>query len=205
MRPDKEPEQAHADLARNCTTLYLDDDDADFYMRGAICWPIQWPDGADNEITGHVLVAGVDIKTKDITVFKEQSFVTVSNILEDGRIVYPGLETFFNRTWSKYFLRDYYWHGNEVTTKQWRLETIRNDLINPKPQFIKVDWSEDDQASMQMWHEFKVGKINFKPIGRESVTYQQLMRIKTGEKITLPSVHALITLIAGLKRYPWRG
>jgi hypothetical protein len=206
MRPYSEPNQVHDNLGRNCTTLFFNDsEDADFYMRGSICWPIEWPSGNEMEISGHAIIAGMDVKTKDITVFKEHSFMTVSNILNDGVIEYPGLETFFNSAWSKYFCRDYYWHGNEVTTKQWRLETIRNELIRPKPHFIKVDWSDDDQSRMQMWREFKTGKVNLKPIGRNSTTSKQITNMRKDKKTDLPAVHALIALIAGMKRYPWRG
>lgn len=206
MRPEQEPKQAHDNYGKRCTTLFFEDgESADFYMRGSVCWPMSWPDGEDTEISGHALISGQDIETKEITIFKEHPFVSVSNILNDGRIEYPGLESFFNHAWSRYFLRHFFWHGNEVTTKQWRLEVLRNDMIMPKPYLINVEWHDDSQAIMQMWRGFNMDQINFKVIGRKAILIKQLSRMKKGEKEMLPAVQSLMSLISGINRYPWRG
>jgi hypothetical protein len=201
VRPSTQPTNRHM-MRTGSVTLYFDNDQADFYARGGICWPMAW--GYDHKINGHVLIAGQDIDTGEITIFREQEFVSVSNIIENGKIIFAGLESFFISGWSDFYLRDFFWHGNQITTKKWRLGTIRNNMIDPKPFFLNVDWAGDDQAALMMWHELKTENINMKPIGEKSILVRDINSIQKNDPNPPPSVHALMALIAGYNRYPWR-
>ncbi len=88
------PLKVQADLNRKTSILYFPNgDSAEFYMRGGICWPITYECRGKMENNGFALMAGQDIKTQNIYVFEEISFVTIENILNQatGQIEFHGL------------------------------------------------------------------------------------------------------------------
>ena len=96
----KRPREAFFDQNRETSTLFFrdHDDSAEFFLRGGVYWP-----SADSN--GFVVLAGQEVLTNKIWVFREAEFQTVEDITQDGQIRLHGVNHFFNRSWSKYFCR----------------------------------------------------------------------------------------------------
>lgn len=194
----KKPTKAH--LKRKTSLLYFEDDTfGEYYIRGGVSWPDQYigPSGKA-DFGGFAILAGLDIENKIFRVFEQQGFVVINNILNaDNSIKYQGIATWFNRMWSEYFGRRWYWSQDDEVSKKYRLEIIRSLNIDPKPVFPEVPLSKNPESVV--WEYIKLGKLKYES---GSELERQVQRLKQGEM--LPAVHALICCLAGVEKWPWR-
>ena len=204
------PKKAHYNDKTGTSRLFFpwDDltktrEDAEHYMRGGVCFPtaVTMPNG-DIDVQGYIIMAGYNIDTGITTIFEEREFIVIQNILgQKGELDYEGLGQWLNKTWSKYFAKQYFFHQDHEMTKQYRLEIIRDQTIVPTPEFVKVPWDSDQEAQNIIWKNIKMKKIRYDKDGK---IVEGLKKIKAGEKEVVPVVHALQCLLAGLERYPFR-
>lgn len=174
----------------------------EFYMRGGICWPMTIEVGGVTDVQGFILMAGQDVNSKKVHVFEQKPFVVVQNIIgEDGRIQFSGVVQFLNTCHSRYFARDYFWNQDFNLKKSCHLEIIRHHEIEPKPAFIEIEWSDTSEAMTNIWKYVKTGRLIF---DSGSELHEQLQKTKGEDKQTYPAVWALMCLLSGLERYPWR-
>lgn len=199
----KRPINREANLERGTVILYFKDDDPrEFYMRGAVCWPISFIRNGAVDVNGFILMAGMDVQTGVVQVFEQRDFVVVESIIgKDYKVEFEGVSRWFNGIWSRYFARDYYWHHEVEQARKYRLEVIRSMVIDPKPQFIEVPWTDSTDADHLIWMLVKTGKLKFES---GSQVHRELEIAKEAEKETIPAMHALRCLVMGLGRYPWK-
>lgn len=194
-------------------TLYFDLDDennlypqAEFDVRGGICWPVTYKlDGAIDS-SGYILVAGLNLEKNVITIFEQQAFMVVEPIIDPDtqQITYQGISNFMNNAFSTYFCGKYYWHQNFELTKKWRLDVLRSPAIAPKPNLVEVPWGDDRDADHLIWSVIKMRRL------RQDLTAdlaKQLEDVKLKPKGTrdiLPAVRALQCVLMGFQRFPLR-
>lgn len=192
--------------------LYFEFDDnalfypqADFEIRGGICWPITYRvDGAiDSE--GYAIVAGRNLNNGIITIFEQTGFMVTEPIINkrSGAIDFPGLSNFINNAFANYFCNRYYWHQNFELSKRWRLEVSRSQMINPKPRLIEIPWGEDRDADHVIWSAFKQKKLRFDPDSKLKAQLEQIKKTDKSKDI-YPAVRALQCALMGMQRFPLR-
>jgi len=193
-------------------TLYFDFDDeeliypqAEFDIRGGICWPVTFRKDGYVDSQGYIVVAGKNLKTGVITIFEQQQFLVVEPIInrETQVIDYPGISNFINNAFSNYYCRKYYWHQNYEFSKKWRLDILRSPAIGLKPQLIEVPWGEDQDAEHLIWAKIKQRLLRH---DQNAELYNQLQHIKQDDKKKqiLPAVRALQCVLMGIERFPPR-
>lgn len=193
-------------------TLYFDFDDeelkypqAEFDIRGGICWPVTFRKDGYVDSQGYILVAGKNLRTGVVTIFEQQQFLVVEPIInpETQVIDYPGISNFINNAFSNYYCRKYYWHQNWEFSKKWRLDVLRSPAIEPKPQLVEVPWGEDSDAEHLIWAIIKQRLLRH---DRNAELYNQLQHIKQDDKKSqiLPAVRALQCVLMGVERFPLR-
>ncbi len=201
------PVKAHANLQRKTSTLFFRDGSfAEYYMIGAVCWPMTYEDAPgiiDNQ--GFLVMAGKAVGDGGdgvVTLFEQHPFVVVDNVLKgDGTIEFPGIASTLNRIWAQYYADRYYFHQDYEHSRTYRLEVLRSEMTKPKPKFIEIPWASDDEARHTIWRYVKLKRIR---IDKDSEMARQLSVVKAGAKDTTPAVHALQCLLMGLERFPWR-
>jgi len=197
----KKPTHVEYNVDNQTSILWIEGKPKEYYMRGGICWPMTVERGGVQDVFGHAVMAGFDIKTGEIRVFEEREWVVVHSILnKDHHIEFEGLAPWLRKLWSEYFALDFFWHQSKVLTKSYRLEVFRSDVIQPKPSFTHIDWSDDEAALHTLWKHVKL-----KTLITERPSAELLRERKYGEKQILPAIHALQCLVEGLERYPYRG
>lgn len=200
------PTRVHAHLSRRTSILYWPDKPAgvEFYMRGAVCWPmlVEREDGAQ-DVQGYAILAGVDLATGVIEVMEETSFVTVEHVLNpDGTIQYRGLASWFNANWAHYYGDTYFWNQGGELNRKYLLEVVRSPWCKPQPHFVEIDWQDEAEARQLVWRYVKTRRLL---LPKEGQLFRDLGAAKMDKKdVTMPTLHALQCLLAGLERYPWR-
>jgi hypothetical protein len=205
----QKPVKVHYDQDRQTSLLFFDNrsdawaDPVEYQMRGGICWPKTVVFDIGVEVEGFVLLAGINVKSREVRVFEQKSFVVVENIVAgDGTIEHQGIEQWLNTCWTRYFGTKYYWFQDRELTKKYRLEVLRSMAIQPKPQFIRVELSKDKEIPIHtIWKMLSLDKLK---IERDSKLYKALEVTQKGQKEILPAVHALTVLLEGVERYPYR-
>ena len=184
-------------------TLFFDDHaPMECYMRGGVCWPIQYEWKGQVDTAGYALMAGHEIKTGKVFVFEQIQWVTIDNILEDNNILrYLGLSHWFNKVWAEYFADAYFWQQQDELARRFRLQVLRSVMINPKPHFIETPYSDTSDLVSCIWRMLK-GNLLFREAG--TILEDQLTSVKAGDKQVLPAIHALGCCLLGLERFPWR-
>jgi hypothetical protein len=205
----KKPTKVHYNEERQTSFLFFDNrsdewaDPVECSMRGGICWPKTVRFEPNAEVEGFILLAGINVETRTITVFEQKSFVVVENIVrKDGVIEHQGIEQWLNTCWTRYFGNRFYWFQDRELTKKYRLEVLRSMSIQPKPAFIRIELSKDSAIPVHtIWKLLNMDKLKYE---RDSKLHEALILTEKGEKETLPAVHALTCLLEGVERHPWR-
>lgn len=197
-----------AELEHKTSILYFPDDTAgEYYMRGALCFPIlvpkpgARPDESHMDIEGFALVAGQNVKTKVVHIFEQTTFNIIDPIVEGNIIRFPGLARWFNQNWTSYYARKYFWRQDYETAKKYRLDIHRSKHIEPKPTLIEVVTYDNDDMSHLIWQYVKLGRLVFE---KYSPIHSALKTLQQGDtKHTIPAIYALQVLLCGLDRNPY--
>jgi hypothetical protein len=197
------PIQRHYDTHRRTSILYFDEHDCmEFYMRGGVCWPIRYEHKGQIDMNGYILMAGQDVKTGRVYVFEQMEWVTVDNIVGENNVLrYPGLSSWFNKVWQGYFADTFYWQQEDELARRFKLQILRSDMIEPKPRFVEVPYSDTSDIVNSIW---KMVKLEMLKQEGGTVLEEQLKAVKAGDKQVLPAVHALGCCLLGFERFPWR-
>lgn len=202
------PKTCYMNMEKKVSVLHFDkphkDMDGEYYMKGGLCWPIPVRFGADHGASGFILMAGQNIETKKIYIFKQTSFLSIENIFDSqGKMEIEGLSGFFNKCWSEYFGKNFYYHQDESTHKMFLLKALRSKIILPKPAFIEIEWENSANMEALIWRLGNTGILKFE---KDSELHKalNLFEIQTDHRDTLPAVYALKCLLCGLECYPWR-
>lgn len=182
----------------DCTRVRFDDDTVgDYYVRGGICWPSVVLTGERMEAKGHAVLVAVNIRTGRANVFESEPFNVVSAEVRDGRTTARPLGPVLNRWWSSWLAETYYWRDRGETHRQFRLQVVRDEQIMPKPRLVNIEW-DDDAAAEQVFWAAAMGKS----MAMDRDVFDAVSLVPMGE--WCPARHALICVLAGLQRRPWR-
>jgi len=199
----QKPNNRHANLKRGTSTLYFKDKNpAEYRMRGGVCFPMMIHSGGRTDIQGFILMSGQNIKTKQVVIFEQRDFVVVEPILGDNQLIeFPGIETWLNMCFSRYFARQFFWNQDFELAKKYRLEIIRSQMIEPKPRMMEILWTDEKEAMSVIWKYIKLGMIAW---DAGSILDRALEQVKNDDKDMLPAVYALAVLLSGIERFPYK-
>ncbi len=191
----KRPRKAVFDRNRETSILFFrdHDDSAEFYLRGGVYWPTA-------ESNGFVVLAGQEVKTNKIFVFDEAEFQTVDDIIQDGQIRFHGVSHFFNKAWSKYFCRLFFWAQSDATHKRFSLQVFRGQTIKPSPGFLEVSLADKDEARHIVFEHIRTGRL---VLDKDSELARQLEAARLDGDALFPAVEALGRALAGLAKFPF--
>jgi len=167
----------------------------DYYPVGGVCWP--------SAGTGYVARQGVvlcgicETTTRIVYVVGQESFLTVAHVTRPGSnyIEHVGCCEFFNRMYSTWLCRRYYFDQAEPIAEPFALETYRCELVNPKPMFLDPDiHARDAVTAMRLM--LSTGRLKYQ---RDSLVHEQLRDFDVSADDTLlPAVHALLCMVAAV-------
>jgi hypothetical protein len=203
-----QPTQQRYDPERKITLLRFgrDDDErnGEYYLRGGVCWPVAVRQSDGRSASGHVVMVGFNLTTKKYIVFEDRDFVCVDPVVENNRIMFNGAADWFNLCWAQYFCRYWYYHQDETTHRTYLMQTIRSEMIQPKPGFIELPWTDENAVVPVFWQLISTKRID----GLSQAIVKQAGQLQgTLGKSDLgmyPAVHALVCALAGMERWPWR-
>ena len=128
-------------------------------------------------------------------------FRNIEHIVEDNNMVAEGLVSWLNAVWGILGCRTYFYTANYETHKQFLLQTLRSEMLEPKPYFIHIPNISTEDCMNILYHYRAAGKI---VMSADSQIAQDLLAWEqTERKIEMPSVRALMNLVAGFERYPF--
>ena len=182
--------------------------DGEWVMRGAVSWPVY----EAQAVGGVALLCGMSVALGHWLVFREQAFMVIDPVLgqkPDGggarAIVHEGLGGWLNKAWSAWYCTQWYWSQAEDVARPFRLAVIRSESIKPQPVFVEVVGFDRAAASMQMVELIGKGRLRFVRDGLVAQGLAQWQSSGGGSKVGAPAaVHALMCLVAGVGRAPWR-
>jgi hypothetical protein len=183
------------DRNRETSTLFFRDydDSAEFFLRGGIYWP-----NADSN--GFVVLAGQEVQTNKIWIFEEAEFQTVEDIIQEGQIRYHGVSHFFNKAWSRYFCRLFFYAQSDATHKRFSLQVYRSQTIKPTPGFLEISLADKDEARHIVFEQIRTGRL---VLDQESEVARQLESARLDGDTLFPGVEALGRALAGLAKFPF--
>ena len=174
-----------------------------FYFRGAVCWPVLVPAGG-GRVEGAVVMIGQHVTSGTVYVFEERTFACIKHqIGERGEVEYAGIGPAFSEWWTRYLCQSYWYHQPIETHAAYRRQVGEYDLVQPKPEFIPLDWDEDESVMAHVYDALNSGrvKLNAGGIGHKAVeAYAVSDGVAAGAM-----VRALMVGVYGMVRYPWRG
>lgn len=200
------PEKRLFDHERDISRLVFPRDsiagDGDYCMRGGVCWPIPTDSGG---LSGYAVMCGRNQKTGHVFVFREIEFSVVDTVIdiEDQAIFHP-LGPWLNDTWSRYFAYKYYWRQDAATARQWVRSVFTSRMVEPKPSFIEVAWSDENAAMSILYLLAGTGKISYTEDGGVCRAIQ-LYNANPDPSDSEPALRALVCAMFGLNRIPLEG
>lgn len=203
-----QPTQQHYQPERRTVILRFGSDDnplnGEYYCRGGVCWPVAVRNSDGRSAVGHAVMVGFNLQTKKYTVFEDREFVCVDPIVENGQVTFDGVSNWFNQCWSKYYCQYWYYHQDETTHRTYLLQTIRSQMIQPKPGFIEVPWQDENAVAPMFWQMVNTKRLKFgsKTILEQARQYQAMLG--SSELALFPAVYALVCALSGMERWPWR-
>jgi len=203
------PTQQHYQSERNVVILRFGNDDSnplngEYYIRGGICWPVAVRTSDGKSAVGHAVLVGFNLLTKTFTVFEDIEFVCVDPIVESGKVMYDGIANWFNMCWARYYCRYWYYHQDETTHRMYLMQMLRSEMIQPKPGFIEIPWTDEDAVVPVFWRLVNTQRLKFNSEAILDQAQQYQLVLGASELSLFPAVYALVCALAGMERWPWR-
>ena len=193
------PILAKPDFARDTVLLYFDDQPArEFFMRGSVAWPESTKEIGFAIKEGFALVAGQDVRTKEVWIFEESTFITIDHVFNRGELMRRGLVQFFLRMWERYFCRTFYYAQDALLHRRFHLQCLESQMVQPKPEFIQVPYTGDKLGDNVLREYLARGRLKG---NRETKLFEQIETANEYEEQLGP--HALRCLLAGFEHIPW--
>ncbi|MFA5107757.1 MAG: hypothetical protein WC497_05550 [Patescibacteria group bacterium] len=192
---------------RNTVILRFGSDDdvrnGEYYVRGGICWPVAVRNSDGGSAVGHSVVVGFNLQSKLYTVFEDNEFVCVDPIVEGGRLTFEGVASWFNTCWARYYCRYWYHHQDETTHRTYLMQVVRSKMIEPKPGFIEIPWTDEKAVAPVFWRLVNTKRLKFTSpaIMDQAGQYQASLG---AEMAMFPAVYALTCALVAMERWPWR-
>ena len=154
---------------------------------------------------GAFVLGAQDIRSGVLTICGETPLLCIDHVVdqESGRIKYLGVAGWLNQAWQGFNGRTFYYRQSEDLHKRWAVQVLRSDIVNPKPGFRPVFWSDEAEARALVLAWLGAERLKF-AAGSLLDRGLRLQEAQAGAGSVIPVVHALTALLAGLERYPWR-
>ena len=201
--------QQYYQSERDTSILRFCNDDShpengEFWIRGGICWPVVPRTGAGGIAVGHAVLVGFNLQKKTYIVFEDTEFKCIDPIIENGRMTFEGIASWFNMCHANYFVRYFYYYADELTHRTYLLPTLRSKMISRAPGFIEVPWQSDSDVLPVFWR-----LVNLKRLKQSSQAIKDQARQCQGalgavELALYPAMYALTCALVGMERWPWR-
>ena len=193
-KPDYDP-------TRNTIRVWHTDGPPNEYrMYGGICWPFEEHSGVRINFEGHAVVCGLEVRTKDVHVFSHTEFSTVDPQKDKNQVVIQeGVAQWLNRMWSEWYCLSYYWHGNAMTSRNYRIAVSRSPWCRPKPQLIEAKWQEDEYANFLL-----LNAMSLKKFSGPNELISPISMQKNLDKKLHPPRHAILCAMIGMETHPWK-
>ncbi len=172
--------------------FFTDAKPREMFVRGSIAWP----EGSNG---GVALVAGQDIKSREVILLGEFEFWSVEHFFEDDQLKFRGLSQFLNQNWQDFYCNHYYDHQPFEVRDRYYIQILKSKMINPKPVIVNVKYT-DDKIADNILNEYLHLQRFIAP--RDSLVFRHLMT--RGSKDEKSGVHALRCLLGGFEFSGWR-
>lgn len=184
-RPIHHEIDGHRDTVR---LFFENKESAEFYVRGAVCWP----EGTE---AGFAVLGAQDVKTKTIWIFEGYSFLSIVPIFQKDKKTYNGFAEFLQRIWTTYGCYTLFWRQANDVHQRFALKCYDVPTIVPKPEFIKTPYAEDITAENLFKEMAARGQFR---ASKQGELYQN---INNPDKVS--AKRSLICLLAGFEYLPW--
>ena len=165
-----------------------------YLMRGGICFPMM----TDLGFSGYAILCGRNMVTKTNYVFEEREFKVINHLIEDEKLIYEGLSSWFPEMWKTYFADTFFFNQDYETQKKYRTQIFRSALANPSPRFLQVRWQDKQQPMHTIFEKDTLGQLKYRSKGGLK---KQMEIYSTGETEDLPALHALKCALVGMDKY----
>ncbi len=203
----QKPIRAVYDPARDVSRLFFDENPestgVEYRIRGGICFPkLFFPTVGAPDIHGFAVLSGEDVVTREIVIFEQTQFSCIDPIVEDGLILINGIAQWLNKCWSRYYAKYFFWSQDSLQANKYRLDISRSVLINPKPGFVSVgNQTTLGDLAQGLWSRIKTAQITWE---QDSEIHKNIKTPTIDENDFCPSIHALVALIAGIDKFPYK-
>jgi hypothetical protein len=139
---------SHLDISTGYTEILFPKSRAalsgSYLIRGGVCWPGTLPKAHNRFYAGALAIAGLNLRSRVAYLFGATEFQSVPAIRSDsGAIRFPGIHSFTNQAWARFFCRTYYWRCDFETHRARVIEADADPMIDPKPEFPEARWDKD--------------------------------------------------------------
>ena len=172
--------------------------DGEYVVRGGICWPIM--DINAELMQGFALVCGRRVADGITYVLSERAFVSVDHVQDDaGGIQFEGLSTWFVDAWARWFAQVFAWKQPWETNRRYLLQVLRSDLIQPKPQFAELEWTDDRDARYIVDEAEAAGRLRYAAEGPLHLALMAYAVADDADRGKFAAVQALTCALHGLE------
>lgn len=201
------PVASVAHVSRDTATLFFQDGhQGEYFLRGAISFPRMW----NNAACGAVVMGGVSTKTKRVHLFSELLWTRTKTWMDprasdDANSVAFGLDSFLRNSRAMFCVNKYFWCGEETMKKRIGAELREQEVaIGFFPQLIEIRWPDGDYARPTLAMAFNNNLLVERP--NSATISEALQFVQSGGDNTSisPRVEALVHLLTGLSKWPWR-
>jgi hypothetical protein len=192
-----------ASKSRDIMRLFFEDRASrDFYIRGSVVWPKKVYTPRPQVKDGFALLAGQTMDTGQVWIFEEVEFLTIDNYCDPDTqaMERAGLQEFFLMCWSRYGCHAFFFSEDHQVHKRYLLQCYDNDMIQPKPVFLRTPYVEEERVRDNIVEEYiALGKLRG---NQNSKLYQHLTTVSVDDEPH--GVHAIRCLLAGYEANPRR-
>lgn len=190
-------DRAIADPLRDTVKIrWQDGGNAEYHVRGGICWPILITAGDRRRVIGHAIVMGVNTTTGRALLFGHQEFDTID--LHGLNTKGTPLTPFLIAMWSRFFAVRYYWSGDRETFQHYSRTLLSSPNVTPKPILRRVELPDPAGQSETLARATAAGQL---AISQD--LFDTIRKETSDTKNESPARLALVTVLAGLERWPW--
>lgn len=193
------------DVETRLVTLHGPDvDQGPWRMRGAVCLPSlhRQANGPLRSLSGVVLVAGQK-RDGSCEVFLEGEFHVVRPAVIDGRLMDPGVVTWYRRGQMEWMCREYL-HANAAEDARQHMAELRglsSAELSVPVSLIDVCWEGDGSGAVALLEWLRGGKLRYPDGG---VVHKALGRYMVNPAEPDPGAYAAMVLAYGARKFPVR-
>jgi hypothetical protein len=100
--------------------------------------------------------------------------------------------------WRTYYGDTFFYQQNFEVVKKYRLQMIKNMMLEPKPRFIECKRKDNDQSMHTLFEKDMTGNLIY---SRSSKIYSEMQQFEADIEQKYPALHALTCALNGYERY----